>query len=127
MKLFTQSCAALAFAFLLPTVAVAGGGHDHKPKHGGIVVEVKEVDYEVVAKPDLIQVYVRGHDKLTNVDGAKAKVTLLNGKEKTEIELMPVGDRLEAKGNFKIAKGTKGIASVTLAKKTATTVRFEIK
>ncbi|MBA3772414.1 MAG: hypothetical protein H0X13_08010 [Ramlibacter sp.] len=40
---------------------------------------------------------------------------------------MPAGDKLEAKGTFKVAKGTKGIASVTLAGKSGATARFEIK
>lgn len=54
-------------------------------------------------------------------------MTLLNGSEKSEVDLAPAGDKLEAKGNFKVAKGTKGIATVTLAGRTATTARFEVK
>ena len=57
----------------------------------------------------------------------KGKVTLLNGSEKTEVDLAPAGDKLEAKGAFKVAKGTKGIATVTLAGKSAATARFEVK
>jgi hypothetical protein len=29
--------------------------HEHKPLHGGVVVEVKDMDYELVAKPTVIQ------------------------------------------------------------------------
>ena len=65
--------------------------------------------------------------KVVKVEGARAKVTLLNGTEKSEVELIPAGDKLEAKGAFKITKGTKGIVLVTLAGKAATTARFEIK
>jgi hypothetical protein len=112
-------------------LAIAGAAYaqkdDHAPKHGGIVVETKALDFEVVAKPDLIQIYVGDHGKPVKLDGAKGKVTLLNGSEKTEVELTPAGDRMEAKGSFKVAKGTKGIASVTLAGKSAATARFEIK
>ena len=108
---------------------MAGGEHDTKPKHGGVVVEVKHIDYEIVAKPEMIQIYLGDHGKPMKVDGAKAKVTLLNGSEKSEVELVPAlaGDKLEAKGAFKVAKGTKGIALVTLAGKSASTVRFEVK
>ena len=63
----------------------------------------------------------------TGFVGAKGKVTLLNGSEKTEVDLAPSGDKMEAKGSFKIAKGTKGIASVTLAGKGVATARFEVK
>ncbi len=108
-------------------MAMAGpGGHDHAPKHGGIVIEVKDVDYEIVAKSDLIQIYARDHGKAIKIEGGKAKVTLLNGSEKAEVELLPAGDKLEAKGSFKVAKGTKGVAMVTLGGKT-NAVRFEIK
>jgi hypothetical protein len=108
-------------------IAIAGpGGHDHAPKHGGIVIEVKDIDYEVVAKSDVIQIYARDHGKAVKIDGGKAKVTLLNGSEKAEVELLPAGDKLEAKGSFKVAKGTKGVAMVTLGGKT-NAVRFEIK
>ena len=29
--------------------------HEHKPLHGGVVVEVKDMDYELVAKATVIQ------------------------------------------------------------------------
>ena len=81
------------------------------------------------AKPiaDLLQIFVKDHGKPMSIEGAKAKVTLLNGKEKTEAELLPAGDKLEAKGSFKVAKGTKGIAVLTLVGKPPTTGRFQIK
>ncbi|TAG27125.1 MAG: hypothetical protein EAZ37_06340 [Burkholderiales bacterium] len=117
----------LAFAIALSGGAYAAGKHDHSPKHGGIVVEVKDVDYEIVAKPDVMQIYLRDHGKALKLEGAKAKVTLLNGSEKSEVDLAPAGDKLEAKGSYKVAKGTKGIALVTLAGKSAVSVRFEVK
>lgn len=107
--------------------ATAGSGHDLKPKFGGVVVETKAGDVEIVAKPDSIQIHITDHGKVVKLEGAKAKVTLLNGAEKSEVTLSPAGDKLEAKGAFKITKGTKGIAFVTLAGKSATTARFEIR
>ncbi len=114
----------LAFA---ATVTLAGSGHDLKPKFGGVVVEPKVGDMEIVAKPDSIQIYITDHGKAVKLDGAKAKVTLLNGAEKSEADLAVAGDKLEAKGTFKVAKGTKGIALVTLTGKPATSARFEVK
>lgn len=104
---------------------VAGG--DHKPKFGGVVVETNAGDMEIVAKPETIHIYFTDHGKPVKLEGAKAKVTLLNGTEKSEAELATVGDKLEAKGVFKVAKGTKGIAVLTLAGKPPVTARFEIK
>ena len=118
---------AIAAAIGISSAAAYAQKDDHGPKHGGIFVETKALDFEVVAKPDLIQVYVADHGKAVKLDGAKGKVTLLNGSEKTEVELAPAGDKLEAKGGFKVAKGTKGIATVTLAGKSAATARFEVK
>jgi hypothetical protein len=115
---------------LAAAIALAGPAFakdDHAAKHGGIFVETKALDFEIVAKPDVIHVYVADHGKPVKLDGAKGKVTLLNGSEKTEVDLVPAGDKLEAKGAFKVAKGTKGIASVTLAGKSAATARFEVK
>ncbi|MES3010113.1 MAG: hypothetical protein V4738_04985 [Pseudomonadota bacterium] len=121
----------ITFAALLAvaSTAFAAGnhGHDHTAKHGGIAVETKQADLEIVARPDLIQIYVDDHGKPVNLDGAKAKVTLLNGTEKSEVALAPAGDKLEAKGAFKVAKGTKGVAVVTLAGKPPATARFELK
>lgn len=101
-------------------------GHEDKPLHGGLVTEIKDMDYELVAKPDVLQLYVRDHGKPVDVSKATAKITLLSGSDKQEIDLKPSGDKLEAKGSFKVAPGTKVVAQVNLASKAAT-VRFVLK
>jgi len=118
--------AALLMAFAA-TATLAGSGHELKPKFGGVVVATKAGDMEIVAKPDNIQIYITDHGKAVKLDGATAKVTLLNGVEKSEADLAVVGDKLEAKGTFKVAKGTKGIAVVTLTGRPPVTARFDIK
>lgn len=115
----------IAAVIAVATPAFAKG--DHTSKHGGIFVETKALDFEIVARPDMIRVYVADHGKPVKLEGAKGKVTLLNGSDKSEVELVPAGDKLEAKGSFKMGKGTKGIASVTLAGKSAAIARFEVK
>lgn len=103
-------------------------GHEHKPLHGGVVVEANDIDFELVAKPDSLTLFVRDHGKPASTQGATAKVTLLNGTEKTEAALTPAGDnKLEAKGPFKVGSGTKAVATVTLAGKKPVNVRFAIK
>lgn len=101
-------------------------GHEHESLHGGVVVEVKDVDYELVAKPEMLQLYLRDHGKPMDVSKASAKVTLLAGTDKQEVQLAPAGDKLQAKGNFKAAAGTKALAAVTVNGKTST-VRFVLK
>lgn len=123
---FNQFLLAAALA-LSATAALAAGAHGHDPKFGGIVVETKAGDFEIVAKPEALQIYVSDHGKAAKLAGAKARITLLNGTEKSEAELVPAGDKLEARGTFKVGKGTKGIAVVTLAGKPPATARFELK
>ena len=129
MRLFFNIQAAVLASVMAFSAAsiVSAGTDDHKPKFGGVVVETKAGDIEIVAKPDSIQIYITDHGKPMKLDSAKAKVTLLNGTEKSEANLVFVGDKLEAKGAFKVAKGTKGIAIVTLAGKPPITARFDIK
>lgn len=126
-KIFNIRTALLASLMALSAVSAQAGKDDHKPKFGGVVVETKVGDVEIVAKPDSIQIHISDHGKVVKLDGAKAKVTLLNGTEKSEADLVLAGDKLEAKGAFKVAKGTKGIAVVALTGKAPVTARFEIK
>ncbi|MCK6421042.1 MAG: hypothetical protein L6Q73_09055 [Aquabacterium sp.] len=100
--------------------------HEHKPMHGGVVVEVKDMDYELVAKATTLQLYLRDHGKPADVSKASAKVTLLTGTEKQEVELKPAGDKLEATGSYKVGPGTKAVAVVTINGKPAT-ARFTLK
>jgi hypothetical protein len=127
MKLIST---ALALTLMLSGAVFAADKHDHghedKPLHGGLVTEIKDVDYELVAKPDVLQLYVRDHGKPVDVSKATAKITLLAGADKQEVDLKPSGDKLEAKGSFKVTAGTKVVAQVNAAGKTAT-ARFLLK
>ena len=127
----TQTLLASIALTLAGSAFAAGDKHDHahehKPMHGGVVVEVKDIDYELVAKPTVIQLHLRDHGKPADVSKASAKLTLLTGAEKQEVELKPAGDKLEASGTFKVGPGTKVVALVTIAGKSAGTVRFALK
>ncbi|MCK6415719.1 MAG: hypothetical protein L6Q63_09260 [Giesbergeria sp.] len=120
--------AALALALCGPAFAAGNHAHEHQPLHGGIVTEVADIDYELVAQPDTLTLHLRDHGKPLALDGASAKLTLLNGSEKTEATLSPAGDgKLQAKGSFKVAPGTKVVALVTVPGKKAANVRFAVK
>ena len=118
-----------AIALSLVANAYAAGQHGHadKPQHGGLVAEAKGASYELVTTPTQLQLYLRDHGRAVDVSKAGAKLTLLSGRDKQEIELKPAGNRLEAGGSFKLAAGTKVVAQVTNAGKPAGTVRFVIK
>lgn len=104
-----------------------GAGHDHKPLHGGVVVEASDMDFELVAQADTIALYVRDHGKAADLNGATGKLTLLAGSARTEAQLAPAGDRLQARGSFPTAAGTKVVASVQLAGRKPANVRFVLK
>lgn len=102
-------------------------GESHEAKHGGIVADAKAFDAELVAKPAALQLYLRDHaGKPVDVSKSTAKVTLLSGTEKQDVELKPAGDKLEATGTFKVGAGTKAVAVVNHAGK-ASTARFTLK
>lgn len=106
--------------------AAENHGHDVKPLHGGVVVEVKDIEYELIAKPESMQLYLRDHGKPIDVSNVTAKLTSLTGMDKQEAELKPAGDKLEAKGSFKIAANTKVVVLVSQAGKSST-ARFVLK
>lgn len=121
--------AALSLGF--SGLAFAAGGHDHahehKPLHGGLVTEVKDVDYELVVKPESIQLFARDHGKSMDLSQASAKAVLLSGTDKLEVDLKPAGEKLEARGAFKASSGKKILVTVTFPGNKTSTVRFAIK
>ena len=101
--------------------------HDAKAQHGGVVAVVKDVNYEFVARPDGLTLYVNDHGKATDLSGASAKVTLLSGSKKEEATLVPVGETLQIKGTFTVSPGTKAVAQVSLKGQPTQAVRFALK
>lgn len=122
----------LAAALLAAPVRAHGPqGHnhatDHAPAHGGVVVEHKHVDWELVAKPGRVVIHARELGKPVSTAGASGRVTLLSGKNKVEAPLKPDGDnRLAATGTFPVGPGTKVVATLTLAGKPPAAVRFTL-
>ena len=61
------------------------------------------------------------------LSSASGKVTVFNGNDKTEAPLALIGDKLEAKGSFKLGAGTKVLADLTVNGKPAVAARFTLK
>lgn len=104
----------LTFAILLSTGTIvrADGIHDHPSLYGGKVFVAKDIDVELVAKNDLVQIYLRDHGKPIDIKGGSAKLTLLNGAGKKEYELAANKENFEIKEKFNLEKGTKVIAII---------------
>jgi hypothetical protein len=103
----------------------AGAGHELKPMHGGVIVEAKDIDIELVAKPDSLSLYLTDHSKPIPIDGGTAQLTVLIGSDKKDYELLPNGGRFELKGSFAIPKGAKAIAVIKIKSKVIT-ARFNL-
>lgn len=102
--------------------------HDAKPAYGGVVSVVKDVNYELVAKPDTITLYVTDHGKPVDTKDASATLTVLSASDKSEVKLTPAGEnKLQAKGSFKVEKGTKVVAAVATGGGKPQNVRFTLK
>ena len=71
-------------------------------------------------------IYVEDHGQPMVPTGLKGKLTVLNGADKSEADLVVVGDKLEAKG-IKLAKGAKVVAALVTPSAKAITVRFTVR
>lgn len=114
----------LALAATTSPPALAHGGA--KPKHGGVVAVASDLGFELVSTLQGAALYIEDHGKPLAPAGIKGKLTVLNGREKSEAELTPAGDRLEAKG-LVLRPGAKVVAVLTTAQAKAITVRFVVR
>ncbi len=120
----------MALIAMTISVAVSGNAsaHGEKPKHGGIVQTANDLSFELVKKGNNAIIYVDDHGKRLSTAGATGKLTVLNGTEKSEVPLEAAGENMMVtKGEAKLAKGAKAIASMTFADKTTVNVRFSVK
>lgn len=98
-----------------------------KPKYGGNVSTAQDLGFELADKDGTATIYVEDHGKPMSTEGMTGKLTVLNGADKAEAELMAAApNKLEAKG-VKLAAGAKAVATITLPSKKVTTVRFTVK
>lgn len=116
--------AAVTGALLAICSPLALAHNDGKAQHGGIYSTASDLEFELVPAADGSTLYIYDHGKSFAADGISGKLTVLQGKEKSEAELKPAGEnRLEAKG-VKMARGAKAVASLSLPGKKPVTVRF---
>lgn len=121
------STAALASALGL-SPAFAGAGHDHGPKYGGVVREVKGLSYELVARPDSLTLHVSDHGKPVPTQGAQAEAVIYAGNGKTTAKLEPAGEnRMVAKGDFKVGIGVRVALTASLPGKAPAKTTFKLK
>jgi hypothetical protein len=121
-KMFTVvvlTCSALSIS-----PAFAHG--DAKARHGGVVATANDLTFELLAVGGNAVIYVEDHGKPMAPTGLKGKLTVLQGGNKSDAELVVAGDKLEAKG-IKLAPGAKVVAALVTPAAKAITVRFTVK
>ncbi|MGF1642188.1 MAG: hypothetical protein ACFCUJ_00990 [Thiotrichales bacterium] len=124
----TFSSLVLACSMFAVMPASAGTGHDHGPQYGGVVREMRDVSYELVAKPDSLTLYVSDHGKPVATEGATAEAVIYAGNDKSVVKLEPAGDnRMAASGSFKVGVGVRVVVTTTLPGKQAAKISFNLK
>ena len=119
------SALAVALALGASHAALA---HESPARHGGIVKSAGDVSFELVNKDGKTTIYVDDHGKDLPTAGGSGTLTVLKGKEKTELALAPGGaNTLVAKDGLKLEAGNKVVAAIVLADKRTANVRFSIK
>jgi len=125
MKSKMMAVAVLALSALTMNAAMAHGGS--KPRHGGIVQVANDVNFELVVEADGATIYLVDHDEPMSSKGISGKLTVLNGSDKTEVDVKAIdGNKLQAKG-VKIASGAKVVAVLNNVEGKTATVRFTVK
>lgn len=122
--------AALLGAFLLLPATAFGDGDLSKPgPNGGKVADAGKYHLELVVKPAEMRVYVTGaKDAKVDTQGAEASATVLAGKEKSTVKLVPAGgNALAASGSFGPKAAMTVVVTLTLAKQAPVQARFALK
>lgn len=111
----------LASILISAIIAVAAPAvHAHaehgQPQHGGIYGEAGVFQAELVVKDTQVTLHISNHGEPVSTKGATGKLTVLGKDGKIEVTLQPAGnDQLIATLPSKPAKGSKAVASITLA------------
>ena len=103
---------ALALALALCGSAAGAAGAMTAPRHSGLVAMHHGVQIEFVPGRDALQVYASENGRPLDLHGATADVVLLRQGYTRQVRLNPVGDRLEARGAFRVPVGTTAVVSV---------------
>lgn len=131
----------LSTAVALAGLFVAGGVHAHSDEyldtqtapHGGQYRMAGPYHFELVVtknsqqpKDNPVMVYVTDHaGSKVSTAGAKGTVTILSGKAKTIVNLVPDGENaLKGSGSYASTSDMKAVVSVTMAGKGAEQARF---
>lgn len=124
MKKLIQIAALTLGALTLNQAMAHGAG---KPLHGGIVQVANDVSFELVAEADGATIYLVDHDAPMSSKGITGKLTVLQGSNKTEVDVKEAGDNKLRVTGVKLGKGDKIVAVLNNVEGKTATVRFTVK
>ena len=125
-KLHTLASSLLLAAALAAPAAVMAHAEHGQPQYGGIFAEAGEAQLELVNQAGKVALHVTQHGAPVPVQGGKARLTVLEGGAKRELQLAPAAEnRLEAAASLK--PGAKVVAAVELPGRKPLQARFEVK
>jgi hypothetical protein len=118
--------ALLSAALFLPAAVLAHG--DRSGPNGGVLEDAGTYHVELVMKADELRAFVTGAGGVkVDTKGAEASATVLAGREKLTLKLVPAGgNALAAGGKFDTRAGAKVVLSLALPGQPAVSGRFSI-
>ena len=126
MKVLGLTVSATLVTFIFLAVPIARAEGQAEVRNGGVTTMLKNRDYELVAKPSVLTVFVYQDEKPAATKGATGTITITQGEKKTTAALEPAGtNALEAKGTF--GTGGKAVATITLAGRKPQEVTWALK
>jgi hypothetical protein len=109
--------ALLVSAILSLTFSAAQAHNGTQPEHGGVVQIVGDMSFELVTRPDGVELYVEDDGDEVNSAELAAKLTIVDAGARSEVQMTPAaGNRFEAKG-VQVGKGAKVGVLLTLKDK----------
>ena len=114
----------LTTALLFPAGVLAHG--EKAGPNGGVVEDAGKYHVELVVKADELRAFVTGAgDAKVDTKGAQASATVLAGKDKLTLKLVPAGgNALAAGGRFDTRAGAKVVLSLALPGQPVVSGRF---
>lgn len=110
-----------------PGMALAHG--ESRPQHGGLVREAGHLTFELVRGADgtaTTTIYLADHDKPVDTSGMSGRLSILSGKERSEVDLRPAGgNRLQA--DIALPADARLIATIALDNGKTLSVRFVLR
>jgi len=126
MKTMTQRLTPLLALLSLLAMPLAMAHGDAKPKHGGQVQAASDLNFELVAQPGGVLLYLEDHDQPLSSAGFSGKLTVLLDGAKSDAPLKPAGDNKLLAAGLKLAAGAKAVAVVVTPQNQTIAVRVAL-